>query len=133
MASDEPEFIIVGEKVALGALRHDLAGAYARWMNQLEVRRGLDYRGIATSQSQETWVEDNAKRSADMEPQVVEFTVYNRSDCTLSAPPGCLASPTPMGPPSSQSLSASAAARDSGLRPHGSCSTTHSTCCNCAT
>ena len=53
MANDEPEFIIVGEKVALGPLRHDLAGAYARWMNQLEVRRGLDYRGIATSKSQD--------------------------------------------------------------------------------
>ncbi len=90
MASDEPEFIIVGEKVALGPLRHDLAGAYARWMNQLEVRRGLDYRGIATSQSQETWVEDNAKRSAEMEPQVVEFTVYDRSDCTPIGTAGLL-------------------------------------------
>ena len=32
-----------------GPLRRDLAAVYARWMNQLEVRRGLDYLGIATA------------------------------------------------------------------------------------
>jgi hypothetical protein len=34
MDSHEPDFIVVGEKVALGPLRRDLAAAYARWMNQ---------------------------------------------------------------------------------------------------
>src|SRR5215207_6781426 len=90
MSSDEPEFIIAGERVALGPLRNDLAAAYARWMNQLEVRRGLDYRGIATSQSQETWVEDNIKRGAEDEPQVVEFTVYDRRDSTAVGTAGLL-------------------------------------------
>jgi RimJ/RimL family protein N-acetyltransferase len=90
MGSDEPEFIIVGEKVALGPLRADLAPAYARWMNQLEVRRGLDYRGIATSKSQETWVEDNTKRGAEDEPQVVEFTIYDRRDSTPVGTAGLL-------------------------------------------
>jgi hypothetical protein len=51
MDSHEPDFIVVGEKVALGPLRADLAAAYARWSNQLEVRRGLDHMGIATPQS----------------------------------------------------------------------------------
>jgi hypothetical protein len=40
MDSHEPDLIVVGEKVALGPLRRDLAASYARWMNQLEVRRG---------------------------------------------------------------------------------------------
>lgn len=35
MDSREPDFIVVGEKVALGPLRRDLAVVYARWMNQL--------------------------------------------------------------------------------------------------
>jgi hypothetical protein len=48
MDSHEPDFIVVGEMVALGPLRRDLAATYARWMNQLEVRRGLDLLGIAT-------------------------------------------------------------------------------------
>jgi diamine N-acetyltransferase len=85
MDSDEPDFIVVGEKVALGPLRRDLAADYARWMNQLEVRRGLDSLGVATPQSQEKWVEDNLERGAESEPKVVEFTVYDRSD---SAPVG---------------------------------------------
>ena len=64
MDSHEPDFIVVGEKVALGPLRRDLAADYARWMNELEVRRGLDQMGIATPQSQEKWVEENTEKGA---------------------------------------------------------------------
>ena len=85
MDSDEPDFIVVGEKAALGPLRRDLAPVYARWMNGLEVRRGLDYLGVATVESQEKWVEENIERGAEYNPKGVEFTVYDRSD---SAPVG---------------------------------------------
>ena len=85
MDSDEPDYIVVGDKVALGPLRRDLAAVYARWMNQIEVRRGLDYLGVATPQTQEKWVDENLERSAEHEPKVVEFTIYDRSD---SAPVG---------------------------------------------
>ena len=82
MDSHEPDFIVVGERVALGPLRRDLAAAYAQWMNQLEVRRGLDHLGIATPQSQEKWVEENFERGAKREPQGVEFTIYDFADST---------------------------------------------------
>lgn len=82
MDDSEPDFVVVGENVALGPLRRDLADAYARWMNQLEVRRGLDYLGISTAQSQEKWVEENLERSAKREPEGVEFTIYDRGDST---------------------------------------------------
>ena len=85
MDSHEPDFIVVGEKVALGPLRPDLAAVYARWMNQLEVRRGLDQKGIATPQSQAKWVEEYLERGAKRQPDAVEFTVYDRRD---SAPIG---------------------------------------------
>ena len=85
MDSHEPDFIVVGEKVALGPLRPELAAAYARWMNQPDVRRGLDQRGVATPQSQEKWVEENIEKGAKREPDTVEFTVYDRTD---SAPVG---------------------------------------------
>ena len=85
MNSCELDFIVVGQKVALGPLRLDLAPIYARWMNQLEVRRGLDYLGVATPQSQEKWVEDNLERGARREPEGVEFTIYDLRD---SAPVG---------------------------------------------
>jgi len=67
MDSHEPDFIVVGEKVALGPLRRDLSAQYARWMNEPEVRCGLNQMGIATPDSQERWVEDN------LEPTVRTF------------------------------------------------------------
>ena len=81
----DPDFILVGEKVALGPLRRDLAADYARWANQLDVRRGLDFMGVATAETHEQWVEKNLERSAKQVPEVVEFTVYDRRD---SAPVG---------------------------------------------
>src|SRR3954453_4396182 len=78
--ADTPDFIIVGERVALEPLRRDLAGAYARWMNELEVRRSLDFLGIATPESQEKWVSENLERGAKDEPEAVEVPVHDRSD-----------------------------------------------------
>jgi len=90
MDSHQPDFIVVGEKVALGPLRRDLAASYARWMNQLEVRSGLAHMGIATPQSQEKWVEENIEKGAKPEPEVVEFTVYDSSDSTPVGTAGLL-------------------------------------------
>src|SRR3954451_5517738 len=80
--ADPPGFFVTGERVALGPLRRDLAGAYARWPNQLEVRRGLASLGVATRESEEKWVDDKLEHSAKREPEAVEFTIYDRSDST---------------------------------------------------
>jgi diamine N-acetyltransferase len=80
VSTEGPEFIVVGEKVALGPLRRDLAGAYARWWNQPEVRRGLDFMGVASEDSKLKWVESTLERSGKREPEVVEFTVHDRRD-----------------------------------------------------
>src|SRR3954447_9520294 len=80
MDSHEPDFVVVGEHVALGPLRRDLAATYARWMNQLEIRSGLASLALHTPQSQEKWVEENVESGAKREPEAVEFTVYDRSD-----------------------------------------------------
>ena len=69
----------------IGKAKADLAADYARWMNEPAVRCGLNQMGIATPQSQEKWVEENLERGAKSEPEVVEFTVYDRKD---SAPVG---------------------------------------------
>src|SRR3954454_12957291 len=85
MSSQVPDFIVVGERVALGPLRRDLATDYARWWNQLEVRRGLDFLGVASEESKLKWVEGALEKSAKSDPEVAEFTVYDRRD---SAPVG---------------------------------------------
>ena len=82
MESHEPDFVVVGDKVALGPLRRDLAASYARWMNQLEVRCGLNHMGVATPETQEKWVEENLEKSAKSAPATVEFTIYDRRDAT---------------------------------------------------
>jgi diamine N-acetyltransferase len=85
MKRHEPDLIVVGDKVALGPLRRELAADYARWMNDPAVRDGLNQMGVATAQSQEKWVEENLEQGAKSEPEAVEFTVYDRTD---SAPIG---------------------------------------------
>ena len=80
MDAHEPDLFVVGEKAALGPLRPDLADPYARWMNQIEVRRGLDHMGIASPHSQGKWIEENLEKGAKREPEAAEFTIYDRSD-----------------------------------------------------
>jgi RimJ/RimL family protein N-acetyltransferase len=82
MDDHEPDYLVVGEKVALGPLRRDLAAQYARWMNQPDVRRGLDQIGIHTPESQEKWIQENLELGAKHEPGAAEFTIYDRSDST---------------------------------------------------
>jgi diamine N-acetyltransferase len=78
--SAEPDLLISGERVALGPLRPDLAETYGRWMNQPEVRFGVENLAIATPKSQEEWVEERNKAAAKPEPEAVEFTIYDLSD-----------------------------------------------------
>ena len=80
MAEDRRDLIVVGERVALGPLRRDLAETYARWVNDLEVRHGLLHAGLATAQSEEAWIEESAKKMAEREPGEAHFTIYDRED-----------------------------------------------------
>jgi diamine N-acetyltransferase len=78
--ADEPELIVAGQSVAFGPLRADLAGTYARWLNDLDVRYGVQYLGIATSLSELEWIEETARTAAGREPKEVAFTVYDVAD-----------------------------------------------------
>ena len=80
--SAEPDLLVSGERVALGPLRPDLAETYGRWMNQPEVRFGVEYLAIATPQSQQAWIEESNKAAAKREPEAVAFTIYDLTDGT---------------------------------------------------
>jgi len=80
--SAEPDLLVSGERVALGPLRPDLAETYGRWMNQPEVRFGVEYLAIATPQSQQAWIEESNKAAAKREPEAVAFTIYDLTDAT---------------------------------------------------
>jgi diamine N-acetyltransferase len=77
---DAPDLIVVGELVALGPLRRDLAATYARWVNSAEVREGLLNLGIDTPATAEAWVDEQVKKGVERPPAAAGFTIYDRSD-----------------------------------------------------
>jgi diamine N-acetyltransferase len=77
---DPPDLIVVGDRVALGPLRRDLAPAYARWVNSAEVREGLLDLGVDTPATTEAWVDEQVRKGVERPPSAANFTVYDRSD-----------------------------------------------------
>ena len=80
MPTEPPDFIVTGERVALGPLRRDLAATYARWVNHRDVREGLENLGIDTPETAEKWVDEQVAKGVERPPVTVNFTVYDRSD-----------------------------------------------------
>ena len=80
MTAEPPDFIVTGERVALGPLRRDLAATYARWVNHRDVREGLMQLGIVTRETEEKWIDEQVAKGAERPPVTVNFTIYDRSD-----------------------------------------------------
>jgi RimJ/RimL family protein N-acetyltransferase len=75
-----PDLIVIGERVALGPLRRDLAATYARWVNAPDVREGLLNLGVDTTETAEAWVDEQVRKGVERPPGAVNFTIYDRSD-----------------------------------------------------
>src|SRR5205085_12077844 len=73
---------IAGERVALGALRVELAPAYARWLADPDVRLGLTMLGLPVDPVETEWVQDAIRASAAEPPARAHFTIYDRRDMT---------------------------------------------------
>jgi hypothetical protein len=50
---DAPDYVLEGERVALGPLRKDLADRYRRWLHDLEVRNGILTVGVYALEAEE--------------------------------------------------------------------------------
>jgi diamine N-acetyltransferase len=74
------EYLIEGDRAALGPLRRDLADTYAGWVNRLEVRQGLLNLGLYDRAGEEAWLDEMSRQNAKPEPEAVNFTVYDRRD-----------------------------------------------------
>jgi diamine N-acetyltransferase len=72
--------LLIGERVALGPLRRDLVPQYTRWVNDMEVRRGLMQIGLYTEDAELEWYEKMSAASAEVNPTRIVFTVYDRRD-----------------------------------------------------
>jgi diamine N-acetyltransferase len=72
--------LLEGARAALGPLRADLVEEYARWWNDLEVRRGLSSVDIWTLAAAQKWVEEAGAASASQKPAAAHFTIYAMPD-----------------------------------------------------
>jgi diamine N-acetyltransferase len=81
MTDEEPKqqrlILVQGQRVGLGALRHDLIPAYLRWRSDPEVMRGTgESTQIPTVEAMQAWYEQATKpRNRE-----VHFTIYDLDD-----------------------------------------------------
>jgi diamine N-acetyltransferase len=81
MTEEEPKqqrlILVQGQRVGLGALRHDLIPAYLRWRSDPEVMRGTgESTQVPTVEAVQAWYEQ-ATRPGNSE---VHFTIYDLDD-----------------------------------------------------
>jgi RimJ/RimL family protein N-acetyltransferase len=76
----EPDYVLEGDRVALGPLRVDLADTYRRWIHDPEVRSGILMPGIYALEAEEDWVRETIAKCVGPAPEAANFTVYDRSD-----------------------------------------------------
>ncbi len=77
------DFILTGERAALGPLKRDQLPIFARWINDPEVRRGLAYRGLANEDAEVKWYEEMTEAGRAPRPTAVGFAVHDAADGEL--------------------------------------------------
>jgi diamine N-acetyltransferase len=77
------DFVLTGERAALGPLHRDHLPDLARWINAPEVRRGLAYRGLVNEDSELKWYEEVTEAGRAPRPTTVAFAVHDAADGAL--------------------------------------------------
>lgn len=77
------DFVLTGERAALGPLKRDHLAMLARWINDPEVRRGLAYRGLANEDAELKWYEEMTESGRQPRPSAVGFAVHDAADGEL--------------------------------------------------
>lgn len=77
------DFIVSGERAALGMLRREHLPALASWFNDPEVRRGLAHRGVVNVEAEERWFEAMTEAGGAPRPETVAFAVHSAEDGEL--------------------------------------------------
>jgi diamine N-acetyltransferase len=81
--ADDADFVLVGERAALGPLCRDHLPSLVRWINDPDVRRGLAYRGLVNEDSELKWYEEMTEAARAPRPTAVVFTIHDSSDGEL--------------------------------------------------
>jgi diamine N-acetyltransferase len=77
---DASDSVLEGERVALGAVRTDLADTYRRRLHDLEVRNGILNPGLYALEAEEAWVDQAIAECAGRQPKQAAFTIDDRAD-----------------------------------------------------
>jgi diamine N-acetyltransferase len=77
------DFVLTGERAALGPLKREHLASFARWINDPEVRRGLAYRGLANEDAELKWYEEMTEAGRAARPTAVAFAVHDAADGEL--------------------------------------------------
>jgi RimJ/RimL family protein N-acetyltransferase len=75
------DFVLTGERAALGPLKREHLPSFARWINDPEVRRGLAYRGLANEDAELKWYEQMTEAGREPRPTAIGFSrrAYERA------------------------------------------------------
>ncbi len=76
----EHEFLISGERAALGLLRREQLPRLAAWFNDPDVRRGLAHRGIVNEDAETAWYEHVTEAARQPRPSEVGFAIHDAAD-----------------------------------------------------
>jgi diamine N-acetyltransferase len=79
----EPDFILTGERAALGALRREYVPRLSHWLNDPEVRRGLAHRGLVNEDAEAKWYEEATEAARAPRPTTAPFAIHDASDGEL--------------------------------------------------
>jgi len=79
----DQEFVIKGERAALGVLRREHLKQLSVWFNDPEVRRGLAHRGLPNEDGELRWYEQITEAAAAPRPTMVPFAIHDAGDGEL--------------------------------------------------
>jgi diamine N-acetyltransferase len=79
----DQDFVMIGERAALGILRREHLPRFAIWFNDPEVRRGLAHRGLVNEDGEQRWYEQVSEASAAPRPTNVVFAIHDAADGEL--------------------------------------------------
>jgi diamine N-acetyltransferase len=79
----DQDFVITGERAALGVLRREHIAQTTVWFNDPEVRRGLAHRGLPNEDGELRWYEQVTEASAAPRPSAIAFAIHDAADGEL--------------------------------------------------
>jgi diamine N-acetyltransferase len=79
----EHEFLLTGERAALGLLERSHLRQLSAWFNDPETRRGLAHRGLVNEDAEARWYEEVTEAARGPRPSILAFAIHDAADGEL--------------------------------------------------